>query len=131
VIISKTVIIGTGVDIVFITRFEKAIERWGDRFSGKILSKEESRYCFRKANPAPHFAVRWAAKEAFFKAIGDYKGRGIRWREVAVVRDAHGKPSLELRGGAQKTAEERGVRKIWLSMSHDTDWGMAQVILES
>ena len=122
---------GTGIDIVFITRFDRAIKRFGDRFTRHILSEEEARYCFSKKNPAPHFAARFAAKEAFFKAVGDYRGRNIRWRDVKVVKDRSGKPSLSLEGGAGAVMRERGVKKIWLSMSHDTDMGVAQVIFES
>ena len=122
-------ILGTGVDIVTISRIEQTLGRWGERFERKVFASDEAAYCRAKKKPAPHFAARFGAKEAFIKAIGGR--RGMRWREIEVVRDKRGKPELRLSGRAAEVASERGIRAIHLSLTHHGDSALAQVIVES
>ena len=84
------------------------------------------------ANPARHFAVRVAAKEAAFKALsGTQEARAIGWREMEVELDEIGRPSLRLHGRASARAKELGVAKSWISLSHGDDLATAFVVLES
>ena len=83
-----------------------------------------------KRNSASHLAARFAAKEAFLKALGLGLREGISWHDMNVVRDALGKPSLELTGRAREIFEQRSMVALHLSYSHDGDYAMATVILE-
>jgi holo-[acyl-carrier protein] synthase len=81
-------------------------------------------------DPAPHLAARYAAKEAFVKALGLGMRAGMSWQEIEVVRNELGAPSLRLFGQAEKIAVERQVTAIHLSYSHEGDYALATVILE-
>jgi len=122
-------ILGTGIDIVTISRIEKTLARFGEHFERKIFAPGEAEYCRKKKHPAPHFAARFGAKEAFIKVVG---GRfGVSWKEIEVVRDRRGKPSLKLSGRAAEIADERGIGTLHLSMTHHGDIAMVQIIAES
>ncbi|MCF8143981.1 MAG: holo-ACP synthase [Deltaproteobacteria bacterium] len=123
-------IYGTGVDLVSIRRMEKVLLTWGDRFIKRVFTDQEARICRRR--PAPHaaFALRFAAKEAFSKALGLGMRRGIRWRDIEVFNDPSGKPGLRLFGVAAETCREKGITGIHLSLSDDGDYGIAMVVME-
>jgi len=123
-------IYGTGVDLVSIQRVEKAILAWGDRFIGRVFTDQEARIC--RGRPAPHaaFALRFAAKEAFSKALGLGMRRGIRWRDIEVYNEFSGKPGLRLSGTAAEICREKGISGMHLSLSDDGDYGIAMVVLE-
>ncbi len=123
-------IYGIGVDVVAISRIRRALKRWGERFTRRIFTDEEVAYCMRKRDPVPNFAVRFAAKEAFFKALGRGQRRGIRWKEVGVRNDGSGRPSLQVNGDRQALMDAEGIARIHLALSHDGDSAIAYVTLE-
>src|SRR5215470_15167479 len=92
-------IIGIGMDATEIERIQAALTRFGDRFIRRIFTAGEIAYAMRRHNPAPHFAGRFAAKEAAMKALGTGHSRGVLWRDIEVVRRG-GPPQLRLTGGA-------------------------------
>lgn len=112
---------GIGTDIVHIPRFKKALDRWGDSLVERIFTPQEVAYSSKKRSPEQHLAVRFAAKEAFFKAIG----RRIGFREVEVVNDTDGRPYFSL----QPQAFSLNLR-THLSLAHHGEYCIAQVILE-
>src|SRR3990170_1257009 len=93
-------IIGIGIDATEIPRIEQALERFGDRFAQRVFTATEIEYCRRRRRSAPHFAGRFAAKEAAMKALGTGHSRGILWRGIEVVRHPGGPPQLRFHGGA-------------------------------
>jgi holo-[acyl-carrier protein] synthase len=80
--------------------------------------------------PARHFAARFAAKEALSKAFGTGIGKSMGWRDLDVQKKESGEPFVVLSGGAEQMANERGVRKVWISLSHTDQVGMATIVLE-
>jgi holo-[acyl-carrier protein] synthase len=125
------VIAGTGIDIVNIERVERLMDRWGERFIRRIFTDAEIRRCRGRARAAECFASRFAAKEAFLKAIGWGLQNGISWTDIEVGHDGLGKPVLVLRRKAEEVLEARGIRRTFVSLSHDDPWAVAQVIIES
>lgn len=124
-------ICGTGIDIIRVQRIEKAMTKWGERFLAKIFSPQELTYARQKKNPAIHLAARFAAKEAFFKALGFGWAGGLRWVDVEVERSSTGQPELTLKGTARTMASARGVQSILLSLSHESEYAVAHVLLIS
>jgi holo-[acyl-carrier protein] synthase len=124
-------IVGTGIDIVEVPRIARAIERYGERFLGRIFTAAEIRYCQTKANAAERFAVRFAAKEAGLKAIGTGWSRGVAWKDFEVRREPSGRPTLALSGRAAEFAQGLGATRANVSLSHTAELAIAQVILES
>ncbi len=121
-------IVGTGVDIAEISRVERLLGLYGERFERKVFTEEEVAYCRRfNHRRAEHYAVRFAAKEAFSKAIGTGIRMGFRWREVGVTRHMGGPPLIELRGAM---AERFGGLRIHLSLTHSGDNAIAMVVVE-
>lgn len=124
-------IVGIGVDLVSVDRLEAAFTAHGDRFERRVFTPDESAYCRTQRRPGVAFAARFAAKEAFAKAVGTGVGAAMRWVEVAVVRDASGRPSLALDGAARRAADARGVVRTHVSLSHDAGHAVAVVVLEA
>jgi holo-[acyl-carrier protein] synthase len=120
-------IIGIGVDIIEISRIQKSVERYGESFLRKLFTASEIRYCSSKVFPAQHYAARFAAKEAFAKAISTGWSGDFEWKNVEVKNDAVGKPSFELYG---KTAEAMKGSAVFLSMSHSDDAVVAFVVIQ-
>ncbi len=96
----------------------------------RIFTAGEKAYAFSKKNPAPHLAARFAAKEAFLKALGLGLRNGISWQEMTVELDELGKPSLVLTGRAREIFEQQQCSCLHLSYSHDGDYAFATVVLE-
>jgi len=124
-------IVGTGVDIAETERLGEALERHGERFSRRIYTPQEIAYCERFKNKAERYAARFAAKEAAFKALGTGWREGIRWLDVEVTHQPSGKPELVLTGRAKEIAEQMGVARTEVSISHANQYVVAQVIFES
>ena len=124
-------IAGTGIDIVNIERVERLMDRWGERFIRRVFTEAEICHCRRRARAAECFASRFAAKEAFLKAVGWGLQNGVHWTDIEVDHDALGNPGLVLRRKAEEILEARGIRRVFVSLSHDDPWAVAQVILES
>jgi len=123
-------IYGIGLDMVNVSRVEEALKRWGGRFRDKVFSPGEIRYCLGKKNPAPHFAARFAAKEAFVKALGIGIRRGVHWKDVEVQRGPLGRPVLKISGRAVEIFRDEGLENFFLSLTHDGDYSGAMVVLE-
>jgi holo-[acyl-carrier protein] synthase len=114
-------ILGTGIDIIEIGRIQKAVERWGDDFLKHIFNDEEINYSRRQKNPYQHYAVRFAAKEAVFKAVGDPK---MGWKNLTITHDPQGKPVCHY--------DAQGfTNKILISLSHSKDYAVASAIVTS
>jgi holo-[acyl-carrier protein] synthase len=120
---------GIGVDLAQIPRFRRAVERWDDRFLRKVFTDDEIAYCRERRDPIPHLAARFAAKEAALKALGTGLALGTRWREVEVRRAPGQAPTLTLTGRCQSLAAARGADTALLSLTHDGDYALAQVLL--
>src|SRR5512141_1929636 len=123
-------IAGIGVDIVDIARIQSLLDRYRERFLGRVYTEEETAYAMRGANAAERLAGRFAVKEAVLKALGTGKTQGILWRDVETVRGRFGKPEVHLHGQAVKWAKMRGGDAVHVSITHDGGKAMAIVILE-
>lgn len=124
-------IVGLGVDLARASRFSKLLATEKRGVITRVFTPGELAYALAMKNPAPHLAARFAAKEAFVKALGLGLRSGMRWQEIEVVRNELGAPSLRLSGQAAERAAERQVTEIHLSYSHEGDYATATVILES
>jgi holo-[acyl-carrier protein] synthase len=118
-------VVSVGVDIVDVRRIAEAILRFGDRFLERIYTPGEIDYCLRRARQAESFAVRFAAKEAFAKALK--VGKASIWREVEVVRSEGPRPTVQLHGNARSLV---GGRRVDLSLSHAQTHAVAVVLIE-
>jgi len=123
-------ILGTGIDIAEVARIRESIERFGDRFVRRIFTDGEIHYCEQKATRFESYAARFAAKEAGMKALGTGWSRGVRWRDIEVVRPKGQRPTIEFHGEAAAIAAKLGVKNIALSLTHTSEQALAHVILE-
>jgi len=124
------VILGVGTDVVEIARVAAALDRWGERFVERILTPEERLRYAHTRRKASHLAKRFAAKEAFSKAIGTGIRAPFRWHAVAVGRDGRGKPGLVPRADMARHLAQLGVTASHLSLTDDAGVAMAFVVLE-
>lgn len=122
-------ILGIGVDAIEIARIAHVLERFPDRFRARCFTPEERRYCDAKAHAAQHYAGRFAAKEAAFKALGTGV-RGVSWQDAAVLRERGQAPTLHLTGRAFIRFSDMGGTHAHLSITHSRDLAVAQVVLE-
>lgn len=123
-------IYGIGIDLIEIDRITQAITRTGQRFIERVFTELEQQYCHRQGRSYACYAVRFAAKEAFLKALGTGLRQYMRWRDIEVQRNALGKPSLQVYGYLQERCASQGIRHIHLSLSHSASMAIAQVVLE-
>ena len=124
-------IVGIGTDLAVIARMRHMVARWDDRFLRRVFTEGEIAYCRRRRDPIPHFAARFAAKEATLKAIGTGLAMGIRWQELEVRRERGGAPTMELYGRCRDIARARGGERVLLSLTHDGDYALAHALLIS
>jgi holo-[acyl-carrier protein] synthase len=122
-------VIGIGVDLVSISRMREVLERWHERFLARVFTEQEIAYCRRRRDPVPHFAARFAAKEAGLKALGTGLRLGISWRELEVQRERGHAPRLVLSGRSRQVGLERGGRRMLLALTHEGDYALAQAML--
>ena len=120
---------GVGVDLVRIPRMRDVITRWDERFLRRVFTEQEIAYCRGRRDPVPHFAARFAAKEAGMKALGTGLRLGVKWRELEVRRERGQAPTLELHGRTRELSLARGGRRMLLALSHDGDYAIAQALL--
>lgn len=123
-------ILGTGIDIVDISRFERFVREDNKPLFRRVFTPGEQAYCAAKRRSAQHYALRFAAKEAFLKALGTGLSDGLFWRDMEVVNDPTGKPELKLHGRAEELFMQRRLSHVFLSLSHDGNYAIASVILE-
>jgi holo-[acyl-carrier protein] synthase len=121
-------IAGIGIDLEEVSRIESAVTRYGEAFLTKLFSDEEISYCRGKHRPSQHYAARFAAKEAFSKALGTGWRGNFRWKDVSVENDTAGRPHLKITGlGTELTA----FSDIHLSLTHTRTHVVAVVVIES
>jgi holo-[acyl-carrier protein] synthase len=121
----------TGIDLVEINRIQRFLDGH-KKYWNEIFTSREIDYCLRKKKkPFQHLAVRFAAKEAVLKALGIGLLSGFKLKDIEVVNDINGKPKINLYGKVRKLAEENEIRDISLSLSHSSQYAIAQVLLIS
>ena len=120
---------GIGIDIIEIERIKEAVKKYGENFLRRVFTDNELKYCRRrKALRFPELAVRFAAKEAYSKAIGTgitgfaRSNRGIEWKDIEITNNSLGKPLIAFKG--------KILRKAQLSLSHSRDYAVASVYVE-
>lgn len=122
-------IAGLGVDLVETARIRVSLERFGERFKKRVFLADEQAYCDGMADPAIHYAGRFAAKEAVSKAFGTGIGRQIGWLDIEVARNSEtGEPSIRLHGKGLALLRARG-EKVLVSLAHTKDYAVATVAL--
>lgn len=122
---------GVGIDIIEITKIKETAEKRGERFLSRVFSELEREYCEKKGpNRYQHYAARFAAKEAFLKALGTGWQKGIRWTDVEISNDPLGKPRIDLRGKAKQIAMDLDASQVVVSISHCENYVVACAILE-
>lgn len=126
-------IYGIGVDLVKVDRLGRVLARYGERFLKRIFTEREIAYCQARAKQGVYqFAQRFAAKEAFSKALGvGLRKGGIRWREVEVLPDSRGKPVIQVTGRAAQLCKENTIRGMHLSLTDEDNFAVAMVVLET
>ena len=124
-------ITGIGIDVIQNDRIRDSIQRFGDRFLNRIYTEAEMEYCRKCAQPEIHYAARFAAKEAAFKALGTGWAAGVKWKDVEVVKLPSGKPELHLYGEALTHATSAGAKQFFVSLTHDQSVSCAVVVLEA
>jgi holo-[acyl-carrier protein] synthase len=127
------VIRGIGIDLADIDRIARLLARHPERARRRLFTPGERQYCDRRGAPARHFAARFAAKEATYKALaGTEEARHIHWLDIEVANSPlDGRPTLLLHGPAAKRAEELGVILAHLTLTHSDQVAAAVVVLES
>lgn len=124
-------IVGIGIDLVDIERAALLLRRKGDHAMRRLLTAAERAYVESRGSPARHFAARFAAKEATYKALQSLPGaRAIGWRDIEVVSADAGRPVLALHGVAQRVAEAAGGVTLHVSLTHSETTAGAVVVAE-
>ncbi len=122
-------IIGTGIDIVRVKRIKEVVKKWDRAFLEKVFTEKELSYCLSKKDPFQSLAARFACKEAFIKAIKD--SRGILFKDIEVRNKNNGEPRIEVSKRLAKILKAKGVKQIHLSLSHEREFAVAQIIMVS
>ncbi len=123
---------GIGIDTIEVSRIARSVATYGDQFLRRIYCEEEIQYCAKRPHAAEHFAARFAAKEAYAKALGTGVRRGFHWSQVCVLKEWSGRPFIELRGKMTERAQHiiGGEFIIKLSITHTKEIAEAIVTIE-
>ena len=121
-------VIGIGIDLVRISRFERAAARYGARLLDRLFTATEQARVRRYRSPARHLAARFAAKEAAFKALRTGWGQGVAWRDVEIVGGGQAAADVVLAGRARDVAAALGITQMLVTLTHDGDYAMAYVV---
>jgi holo-[acyl-carrier protein] synthase len=121
---------GVGIDLVRVERLAKSIERWGERFQKRVFTRSEIEACGARKNSITCLATRFAAKEAFVKALGSGMRSPVLWLDIEVRNDAAGKPEIFLSPGAEEHCRSLGISAWHLSLTDDGEYGAAVVLIE-
>jgi len=121
---------GIGTDFVEVSRIERILQKWGNRFLDRVYAHDEIEYCKNKTFPAIHFAARFAAKESFLKSLGIGLGMGVKLNEIEVSNNALGRPVLKMNEKVVSILDNLGVKTIHVSMTHTREHAHAIVVLE-
>jgi holo-[acyl-carrier protein] synthase len=122
---------GIGTDIIDVVRIKKILDGDANKnFIDKVFTGDEINYCESKHYPEIHYAARFAAKEAVFKAFGTgYRG-GMSWKDISVKNDELGKPAIELSGKTLDNFKKRNFKSIQISLSHTKEYAVSFVVIE-
>jgi holo-[acyl-carrier protein] synthase len=120
-------VLGLGIDIIEIARVKKSIEKYGDKFLNKVFTEEEIKYCNSKFNKYQHYAARFAAKEAVYKALASGWKEGLRWKDIEIQNDASGMPSIKPTGKLQSFLS--GDTQLRISISHSDNYVTSVAII--
>ena len=123
-------IYGIGLDLIRVDRLRTASVRWGERFQKRVFTESELAVCAQRKNWAACLAMRFAAKEAFVKALGIGMRGPITWVDVEILGNALGKPEISLSPKALDYCKKQGIHSWQLSLTDDGEYGAAIVILE-
>lgn len=123
-------VVGTGVDLVEVSRIRGLRERHGDRFLRRWFDDREIAYCEGRAHPDRHLAARFAAKEAAFKALRLSRNDPVCWRHIIVEKETDGSPVLLLTGEPREAAARMGITRLHISLSHCEHYALAMVTAE-
>lgn len=121
-------VLGLGIDLAEVSRIRALLQKNGDKFKQRVFTKGEISYCDSKADPALHFAARFAAKEAASKALGTGFSEGIGWQEIETVSSENGAPSIKLHRAAADRAAAMGVGVMMVTLTHTADMAAASVV---
>ncbi|MGV8075056.1 MAG: holo-ACP synthase [Syntrophobacteraceae bacterium] len=124
-------IYGVGIDLIRIDRFTKILDRWGERFECRVFTPAELQICSEKRTRTSRLAMRFAAKEAFVKALGTGMQKPVTWLDIEIGNNPLGKPEIHLSSRARQFCEVLGIRSRHLSLTDDGDYGAAIVVLET
>lgn len=113
---------GIGVDIIEIERIKNAVDRWGEAFLKYIFTAKEIKYAKSRKFPVQHFAARFAAKEAVFKALGDKPK--VTWKDIEILNDKFGRPVCTFK-------DKKFKKKILVSLSHTQNYAVANAVISS
>jgi len=121
-------ILGHGIDLVECARIARVWENHGERFLNRVLTASEQARGRQYRNPLPYIAGRWAAKEAILKTVGTgWRGR-IAWTDMEILPDALGRPIVTLTGETRRRADQLGIKRILLSITHTEHYAAASVV---
>ena len=124
-------ILGIGTDVIEVSRIRQAVEKYGERFMRRLFTPAEIEYCTSRKNAALHYAGRFAAKEAAFKAMQRGWGGEISWKDVEITNLPSGAPQITFSGKALDVVTEKKMTRAFVSISHVEEIATAIVILES
>lgn len=124
-------VIGLGIDMVEIERLEAVLERHPERAPNRLFTESEQAECASRPNPSQCLAARFAAKEAFLKALGTGLREGITWQDLVVRNGHHGKPEIEASGPAAARLEALGAGGVLVSITHDGGFATAVVLIQT
>jgi len=125
-------IYGIGTDIINVSRIEKILKKNKIEFKKKIFTKKEIFYCDSKKNSTPYYAKRFAAKEAFAKALGTGFSNGLLHKDIEIINNKKGKPIIKMSCRSKKIINKIFKNKKYsthLSLSDDKPWAVATVII--
>ena len=121
-------IIGLGTDIVEVERIKKMMADHGDHFLERVFTPDEIAHCQPRRESAPHYAGRWAAKEAVMKVLGTGFTTEVGWTDIEIAVKPSGQPYIRLHGSTKELAERLGITEILVTMSHTKNYATATAI---
>jgi holo-[acyl-carrier protein] synthase len=121
---------GVGIDLVRVDRLQESLSRWGDRFKRRVFTEAELEACSKRKKDAVCLATRFAAKEAFVKALGLGMRFPVLWVDIEVRNNTAGKPEIFLSQRAEEFCREQGITSWHLSLTDEGEYGAALVVIE-
>jgi len=123
-------IVGLGTDIIEIDRIRDLIDDHGQRILDRLFTQEEQLYCESKIDRYQHYAVRFAGKEAFLKALGTGLTNDMKWKEMGFTHDEYHRPRLICTGEIERRCNILNINNIHVSFSHSKKYALAVVVCE-